>query len=329
MDGDILGILKEEIGQRRFKPVYTLCGDEDYLIERALALFKTKTIPPEVLAFNYTEFSGKQASATEIVQCARTLPMLSEFRLIIVADLEAFNSADWEELASYVRTPNKKSVMVLRGTCLDRKTKNFKLLKEETCLLDFGKVKDSALERWASDFFRHRGVRISTVGLRKLIDLAGSSLQTLSVEAEKLILCAGREKAIEDQYIDELIQGSRQHGIFELTNALARRDRVAALRLLQNLLDSGEYPGYINSMIAWQLRRVLIAKEMLARGKSVADIASRLNVRSGLEDFVRQVKAVSFESASRVYLRLAEVDDRMKSTNLDEKILLENLICSL
>ncbi len=329
MDGDILGMLKEEIGQRCFRPVYTLCGDEDYLIERALALFKTKTIPPEVLAFNYTEFSAKQAKATEIVRSARTLPMLAEFRLIIVADLESFNSADWEELASYVRTPNKRCVMVLLGAGLDRKTKNFKLLKEETFLLDFGKVKDYALERWASDFFRHRGVRISTLALKKLVDLAGSSLQTLSVEAEKLILYAGSEKVVEDQVVDELIQGSRQHGIFELTNAIARRDRISALRLLQNLLDSGEYPGYINSMIAWQFRRILIAKEMLARGKSTTDIASRLNVRGGLEDFIRQVKAVTFESASRMYMRLAEVDDRMKSTNLDEKILLENLIGSL
>jgi len=321
--------LHSELSLRQWHPVYLLMGEEEYQIRHALALFREKIIPKEVFDFNFADLGAGKATALEILQLARTMPMMASHRLIFLSDVETLGAEDMETLAGYVRSPNPRTLLVLISSGMDRRTSAFKALKEHACLLEFPRLKGPALERWATEFFRRRAIQISSAGLRRILDLAGSDLQSLSNELEKLSLYAGHEKEIPDEAISELILGSRQHGIFELTNALARRDRAGALSLLANLFDAGESPQYLTTMIAWQFRRMLIAKELLSRGKSVSEISSLLQVRFALEEFIQQVRAIQFDVVRRVYLRLAEADDQMKSTSLNQRMLLENLICAL
>jgi DNA polymerase-3 subunit delta len=329
MELDSLTRLTGELHSQRWRPVYLLMGDEEYQIKHALTLFRDKVLPKEVFEFNFEELRAGETSILEVLQFARTIPMTASHRLIFFHDLEILGAEDMETLVGYVRSPNPRTLLVLISSGLDRRTNAFKELREHTCFLEFPKLKGAALERWATEFFRRRAIQISSLGLRKILDLSGSDLQSLSNELEKLSLYAGHEKEIPDEAITELVLGSRQHGIFELTNALARRDRAGALLLLANLFEAGESPQYLTTMIAWQFRRMLIAKELLAGGKSASEISSLLQVRFALEEFIQQVRTIQFDAAMRLYLRLAEADNRMKSTSLNQHMLLENLICAL
>jgi DNA polymerase III delta subunit len=92
----------------------------------------------------------------------------------------------------------------------------------------------------------------------------------------------------------------------------------------------GEHPLVIVTMFARHCRQVLIAKEYLARGAATREIAGAAQIPPFLLDtFLRQVRAVDGATVEQLYVRLADLDRKLKSSPVDGRILLENLICSL
>ncbi|MGA2260391.1 MAG: DNA polymerase III subunit delta [Acidobacteriota bacterium] len=319
-----------DLGRGRFFPVYLFLGPEEYLVRLAISALKEKALAPEALAFNFVECSAQDTPAARIVAEASTFPLMSPRRLVLATDINELPADGQERVAAYAGNPQEKTVLVLIAADLDRRTAFYKRMAECACVVEFAKMKGVSLERWAGNHVSHRGFRISPAALKRLVDLAGSDLLMLAHEIEKLILYAGKEKQIQDATVDLLVPASRQHGIFELTAAVGRKDRTAALRLLGNLLETGEPPLVIVSMMARHFRMILIAKELLAEGRQPREIGRVVQVPDFvLQDFLRQAKALEPDMARNAYLRLAHIDSRFKSSSPDERMLLEQLVCSL
>jgi DNA polymerase-3 subunit delta len=177
---------------------------------------------------------------------------------------------------------------------------------------------------------RSRGYSLSSAAVKKIVELAGSDLQSLASELEKLLLYSGKEKNISDAVLDDLVRSSRQHGIFELIGALGRRDRASALRSLANLLNMGENILVIVSMMARHCRQVLIAKECLQKGISPREIGSAAQIPPFLlEQFLHQARAADSVAIQAMHIALADIDRRLKSSSGEGRALLEKLICAL
>ncbi len=322
--------LEGEIKSGTFRPVYTFLGPEVYLRRLAVDLLRKSAVPPQAIGFNQFEFSGKDP-IREILIAAKTFPFGSPRRLIIVNDLESMPAEPQKELAAYVEDPSSKTVLALVGEELDRRTSLYRTLKEKTFMIEFPLLRGSALERWAGQHIRSLGYRIGPTALNKLVALAGSDLHSLVSEIEKLLLYTGQEKSIPDAAVDELVTESKQHNVFELTNALGRRDTKTALRLLSNLLESNESPIGIAVMIARHFRQMLIAKEMTEAGRRPQEIAAAAQIPPGrvLDDLLRQARSFDWQAARMIFLRLANLNLKFCSSSVDQRAMLESLICNL
>jgi DNA polymerase III subunit delta len=322
--------LEREIGAMRFQPVYVFLGEEEYLRRRALALLREGSLTPEALAFNYAEFNAGADAISHVLQVANTFPMMSPRRVVILYELEALKEGpDQEALSNYIGDPQKRTVFVLVAEDLDKRTRLFKLMKEKTCVVEFPKLKGPALERWTENTLRNRGYRISSAALKRLVDQGGANLQTLANEIEKLSLYCVNEKTISDEAVEELVGRNRNFIIFELTNALGKRDRQGALRILGILLESGERPGGVVAMMARHFRQVLIIKELQELGRDPREIGAAAQIHPYFaSNFLREARDFDRSLAEWMYLRLAEADFRFKSSGVDERMFLEKLICA-
>jgi DNA polymerase-3 subunit delta len=319
-----------ELARGEFSPVYLFFGPEAYLLRRALALLKDKAMPQDALAFNFVERNAKDTTAARIVHEANTFPLMSSRRVVIVSGFEQLPEDGQETLAAYLASPQKKTVLVLVAGEIDRRTSFYKRLLEHASIVECKKLEGIALRRRAEQILSSQGYRISPTALDLLMDLAGSDLSSITGELEKLILYAGTDKTIRDATVEVLVEGSRQHGIFELTTAMGQKDRKTALRLLGNLLESGEAPLYILAMMAWHFRRIIIAQEMLAEGQSPGEIGKALKIwGTQLPDFIKGIRSTDPGTMRQMLPRLARMDRAFKSTGADERLLLEELICSL
>jgi DNA polymerase-3 subunit delta len=330
LDNTLTGSLEQELARGRLSPVYLVLGPEEYLVRRSVEIFKQHVVSPELAAFNLAEFDSASSRMTEIVGAARTLPMMSAHRLIVVRNLHLLPEAERPPLLEYLGSPSDRCVLVLTAPELDRRTGFYRSLRSKAQVLEYPKLKGGALEAWAASHMRAGGYNVAPGVVRRLLDAVGTDLQTVANEIEKLMLLAGSTRMITEEAIGELAGAGRQRGIFELTDAMGRRDVRGALCILGSMLNSGESPLMIVTMMARHYRQILIVKEMLESRRNPSEISQAAQLpRFILDDFLRQARSIDREAARKMYLKLAETDRRFKSTNVDHRMVLESLICSI
>ena len=72
------------------------------------------------------------------------------------------------------------------------------------------------------------------------------------------------------------------------------------------------------------------AQDLLEAGKNTRDIGIAAQVPAfALNEFMQHVRAIDRDTAATTYSRLAEADYRFKSSQVDERNVLEKLIHSL
>ncbi len=322
--------LEKDLESGRFRPLYLLLGAEDYFRTRALVLLREKSIDAAALAFNYSVFDGRDRQAGEALALARTFPMMSPRRLVVLRDIDALQPPEREELLCYASDPQTKCVLVLTAAGLDRRTVFFRELKERASLVTCDSLKGQALVRWAERHACGCGLKLPARLAERVVNLVGSDLNLLANEIEKLAAysASGSLQSVEE--IERLVRSNRQHSVFELTAALGKRDRRAALRLLNMLLDGGDPPLLILAMMARHFRQIIIAKEMISDGLSEGEISRRAQVHGfALAEFLQQARSIEMEAACGMYYRLSRADRWMKSLGVSERLILEDLACSL
>ena len=82
--------LKQDIKTGQFNRLYLLYGDDEYFRNFYRNKLRDALISPDD-AMNLTEFSGKEVDVNTIIDTARTIPFLSERRVVVVSDSELFN----------------------------------------------------------------------------------------------------------------------------------------------------------------------------------------------------------------------------------------------
>jgi DNA polymerase III subunit delta len=320
--------LQSDTGAGCFAPVYLVLGPEDYLRREAVRLIRERAVPPACRAFNFDEFSAGETPAAAVLEAARTYPMMARRRLVIVHEVDRAEEADQEEYVTYAQAPEPITVLLLTAYNLDRRTRFFKGLLAHGACLEFPPLQGPALEKWVGEYMRGRGAKVSPKAVRTLVGLAGSDLQTVIMETEKVLAAAGPDMSVTESSLADLVRNDRQRTIFELTDALAAGRAGDALRILANLLEGDEPPLVVLTMLARHFRQVLIVREMLGRGQPPREACRAAQVWKRQDEFVRNAKSIDTVRVEKIYRSLAEVDLRIKSS-VDPRMLLEQLICSV
>lgn len=325
-----LEALVKDLKSSRDRSLYLILGPEQYQCRAAVDIIKRSLLKPESVAFDYCAYSAKDTPIERIFETVNTFPMLSNRRLVLVTELEKMAQSEHDKLLDNLDSLMPSSMLVLVAEELDHRKKLFKTIRDKGCIAEFPMLKGASLKRWVEDSIREKGYRVSSATAAKIVDLAGSDLQSLAGELEKLFLFAGEEKQITDAAVEELVRNSRQHGIFELIDAIGIRDRAGALNSLTNLLGMGEPPLRIVSMMARHSRQVLIVKECIGRGMRAAQAGKAAQVPPFmLEKFVRQARDIDLDTVRRMHIGLSDIDRRLKSSSVDAQIFLEVFISAL
>src|SRR5262249_17339432 len=159
---------------------------------------KDAALTAEAAGFNYAEFEATSRALGEILEILKTFPMMAPRRMVLGREIDGLDNLEQERLGAYLSQPADRSVLGLVGDNLDQRTTFYATLKAKTCVVEFPKLKGYELERWAEELIRARGYRIASESIKKLMDLAGSDLQSLANEIEKLLIYCAGQKTIPD-----------------------------------------------------------------------------------------------------------------------------------
>ena len=166
-----------------------------------------------------------------------------------------------------------------------------------------------------------------------MINLVGEDMSTLQNELNKVCAFAGSGE-ITRRHIDETVIVSVEAKIFNLSRMIAKGEADQAFETLGNLFKLREEPVMILAVLSKafvDMYRVKAAKEKGVPYSALAN-AFPANYKGKtfiLDNAARDGAGYSITQLKNALLILSDTDRRLKSTNEDGKIVLEELILRL
>jgi DNA polymerase-3 subunit delta len=321
------GELKKALRERRFPSLLFLHGEERFFLERSVESLLDLTVPPEWRDFNLTVFHGREAGVGDILDCARTLPVFHDYRLVLVRDAHLMAAAELEKLTPYLKEPVPETVLVFVADKIDSRRKFFKEFKKYGQLVEFKKYYDNQIPDFVLEYAREAGVAFSEEGLKAFCRRVGSSLPEIAGELDKLFNFLGERKLADVEDVRAIVSDIRVDSVFDLADALGQQQRGRALVLLNRLLDEGVAPLVILAMVARHLRQLWKARHLLDRGEERKSISRIVGVNPYfLDGVLRQARSFPVERFPGIFEEMLAADLALKSSGAHPSAILEELV---
>ncbi|MEK7822425.1 MAG: DNA polymerase III subunit delta, partial [Planctomycetota bacterium] len=324
--------------REKLLPLYLIHGEEGFFVKEAVSLIKSRILEGD--ATGLVETDGEMTSLSTVMEEVRTPSLFTSGsrKLVLVYNADGLFKEGavappsiWER---YMSSPPIDCVLVLVCKDVDTKGGAYDKIKKKGGSVNCRRLKGNELTPWILERVRHYGKQISLDASRILQENVGDNLLLLDGHLEKLALYLGSRTRIEVSDVEELVGYDRQQKVFDFTGAVARRDTALALKVLHQLMalmKSGEEAQKVIPPMAWQIKRLLQAKRILASGKGRETVARELNIRYPrfLEELMNQTQLFSEVELERDYQFLLETDIHSKTNSTDTRLLLETLVFKL
>ena len=308
-------------------PLYLLIGDEAFLVQEAVHLLKHKSVDRATIDFNCDIFSAPETSASTVRDATESLPMMSARRLVVYRGVDELKDKDWEVLYPLFERPVESTTFVLTCESLDKRKKSFKKLNEVAVVVELKRPFDSQVLDWIDYLAFRQQITVTRESSQLLKQFVGTNLTELNNELTKLKDYIGERKQVEAADVLQVVSQTRVDRIFDLTDAIGRRDRGTALHSLANLLEHGQSEVGVLAMITRHFRILAQLKDGQREGLS----GMRLSAKAGipaflLTQYMEQIRQWDQSKIQDTFAVLQDTDRALKSSSVPPHVWLENFV---
>ena len=335
-DNTAMRELKRAIKEGAPKNLYLFHGEEAFLREYYFDLLKRAILPPGLEDFNLHAAQGKDCSVDWIEQAVDCLPMMSERTLVQVTDFDLFAQGDKakERLLDLLGNLPEYCCLVFVYDLLpykaDGRSKLAALLKEKGAVVDFQRQEQGDLTDWICRQFKKAGKSLDTEDARYLIFLCGDLMHDLAAEIGKIAAYASHARVTRSD-IDAVAIPQVDAVVFQMTDAMARKDFDKAASVLADLLHSRESGVMILSVMGKYFRQLYTARLYLDAGKSRGEFMSLWGMKSSYQGdkLLDAARRFSLPWCRYAVRRCAETDLVLKNSYGQEGEVLTGLLVEL
>jgi DNA polymerase-3 subunit delta len=304
-----------DIRNKIFSPVYFFQGEEPFFIDQLTRFIETHALDDDVKGFNQTIVYGRDVLPKDVIDLARRFPMMGNYQLVMVKEAQAMNNI--EQIESYLKAPLNTTILVLayKYKKFDRRKSFYKLLNKSKDVVIFNsdRLRDYQVPQWIEKSVDLLGYSINPVSASLLSDYLGNDLSKIHNELEKLAINLEPGSVITEEEIETNIGISKDFNVFELQNALVKKDALKTYRIIHYFeANPREHPL---QMISVMLHNFFIKVFLYHHIKSAkqGEIAAELGVNPF---FVKD-----YAQASRVYSvpKLKEIISQIRTLDLKSK----------
>lgn len=316
----------------RFAPIYLFHGEEDFLIEEGVQLLMEKALDEGTKGFNLDVVYGSKVDAKDVVSHASSFPMTGPRRVVVVKEFEKLVSTEIakEIIAAYINKPLESTVLVLVSLDPDFRRKPFTDLKKRAESVECKPLYNNQVPAWIGDRIRKQGREASAEACRLIQAYVGNSLRSLQNEIDKLFVFIGDRTKVTVEDIAAVVGATKGYTIFELQNAIGRKDPKEAVKIIERMLEVGQSPQMIIVMLTRFFTQLWKLTDVKARRMSELETAREIGVP---QYYVKQYMEFrsNFDTAhiERNFQVLLEADTVLKSTSRDPHLVLDLLVLSL
>lgn len=308
-------------------PLTYLCSEEPFFIEEALRYLKMTTLQPESQDFNYDLFYGRETALSKVFDVIETLPMMAQKRLVVIRNAHELRETDWNTLFPAISNPSPSSCVVFIGKKLDGRKKYVKNILAQLNVFDFAKPYENEIPNWIRYICQKHQLTIDNEAVRLCQQIVGNRLIELENEIMKMSLFAGEGQTITGSTVMEVASRIKLQSVFDLTNAIGKRDRSRALTCLVELLENGQNEIGILAMVQRHIRLLKQTRSGEKQGYRGKQLSSYAGVpHFFLNEYRNQASLWTERKIEKTFRALLDTDKALKSSPVSKHIWLENFI---
>lgn len=317
--------INEDLKNNQFKGVYLLYGEEAYLKR----LYKNKlraalTAPDD--SMNYTYYEGKGINPNEIIDMAETMPFMAEKRLIVIENSGFFKNK-CDELADYFEDPSDSTCFVFVEAEVDKRSRLYKRVKERGRIAELNAQDEKSLVRWIVGSLNRENKKITQSAAALFLTKTGADMENIQRELEKLICYVGERDSINIEDVEAICTTVITNNIFEMIDAIAKKQQKKALELYYDLLTLKEPPMRILFLITRQFNLLLQVKDLARLGFNTAEAAKKAGLHSFVAGkYVSQSKSFDSKWLADAVEICAGTEEAVKTGRINDILSVELLI---
>lgn len=298
-------------------------GDEPRLIDDTVASWRASVGSGDV------EVIDAPARLEPLIASLVDMPLFAAERHVLVRDLPQLSgarrgTAGVEEVvrALGVRSPTTRVCFAVRATVAPANPVLAAILASGGQVVHHDRLRPADRRRWLEAELSRRELRLPAGGADLLLRCTGGDLGAVGGELDK-ITAYGRTPSLAD--LERLVAGTEQLELYKVLDLLAGPQPALGAALLIDLIGEGRSTQYLLSILAGQLRDLLMAHALLLRGqRGAAAMASAMRVPAWrAERVLRTAQAIPATLAMAWMGQLQRVDAGLKAGDVDDTAALQ------
>ncbi len=279
--------------------VYLILGDDEERKSRGVERLRQNRA-------SETYYAG-DSSPESVISACNSYSLFGDGPFVLVRDLDAWNAAQKAKIVQYLENPSPEADLVLLGKKLGAREKLLAAVKKTGEVHNLEQPTGKALVKWVVGYAKKLGLSLPEDVGQNLTDRCSGDKARLTREVEKLALYVGdRGATLED--VEALCPPDLQSNIFAFVDSLAAGNRGRALKLLEDLISTGEPPLRVTFMVRRQFQLLARARALFESGVPRSEVAGQLKVppfvAKKLEEQSRNLDEEALEQALALVLDL-------------------------
>lgn len=262
-------------------PVYLFEGEEGYFREKGEATLKERFLQEPTL--DYVSFDGSALKGEKLKAIADALncfPFVSEKRVVRVTEFYPTEKDFEYYLKGLFENPPQHGLLMIINSAKPKTTANQAALakKPNVTYVDCAKSDEETVKKWIYVTCKRAGVYADGITCGKIANYCTLDMSRISKETEKLLTYC-EVKGVDrltDEIVDLLVYPDSDYKIYELANAVARRNYSAFVKIARDLSEQGYNENALLSSLASYFKGLY--ETSLCRG-SDKEVAATLGIK--------------------------------------------------
>ncbi len=311
--------------------IYVIAGKEESLVNAQCHELLDKLLEPSQRATGLFDADPASASAADVLDELRTIPFLTDKRVVLIKRAGDFISQNREWFEKYFDNPCSTGRLILTVRTWDARTKLAKKLAKVGKLINITpptrRELPQRLIKYTHDAYDKK-LNWDAAGL--LIELTGDELTRLYGEIDKLALFADAEKLITPKHIESLIGHNRLFNAFAVIDAVITGNPGRAVERLRGMFAQDKSTEFsVVGAFAYHFRRMFNAKLLLKKGIRQKEITNQFRLWNHENKFFAQLRQMSLKQIGEYLQELAETDYAIKTGQTKAPVAMEQLVLKL
>lgn len=223
-------------------PIYLFEGEEVYFREKGEGLLKSRFLQEPTL--DYISFDGGTLKGDKLkllVDAVNCFPFLSDRRIVKVTEFYPTEKEFDFYLKDTFENPPKDSILLIVNGGKGKTGAAALAKKPNVTYVDCARSDEETIKKWIFLTCKKEGVYADGITCGKLASYCVFDMSRISRETEKLLTyCkATQTERLTDELIDGLVYPDSEYKIYELANALARKNYSAYMKIIGDLSTRG------------------------------------------------------------------------------------------